>query len=113
MSKIKQMSQGSLLLFAAGILLWGGCTFVPVDLEELGCDMVTLMPIPDQYGFSIQEPDLYFTGTISKNDLDSQNWLLEWEFNFPTKGYTVMVTDVVRRETWALQVEITIQVRSP
>ena len=113
MSKIKQMSQGGLLLFTAGLLLWGGCTFIPVELDGLGCDVVTLTPVPDRYGFAIQEEDLFFTGTIFKSDLDSQNWHLDGEFNFPTKGYSVLEPKVEVLPTWPQQVNITLSVRSP
>ena len=113
MSKLKQVSQGCLLLFVAGCILWGGCTYIPLDFSTVGCEEAVLTPFPDSYGFTILEETTGFEGTLVKNDPNSRIWRLEGVFTFPTKGYTVLEQKIVVRETWPEQVEITVYIRSP
>jgi len=73
---------------------------------------VTLTPLSGRYGYHF-EGALGLTGTITKNNLNDADWVLEGRFVFPSSGYTTFAPDITVMESYPEQVLVKFHVVSP
>jgi hypothetical protein len=96
------------MVFTVGVTLsaLAGC---PCGTQTLP---VELTPFSGVFGYRLDGP-YGFEGRLTKDSLDDADWVLEGTFYFPDSCYTVLGPQIIVRESFPEQVDVTMRVMLP